>query len=98
MGVSLGKNTKRDPVSAFSDFKGLTVQDFDALWQLLVNHEDASLDLKKETFVDIMKTFCEDYNNRSVFEPEGEVDADETHFKLATPESASRQTTLNTFF
>jgi microtubule-associated protein-like 6 len=85
-------------VSAFSDFKGLTVQDFDALWQLLVNHEDASLDLKKETFVDIMKTFCEDYNNRSVFEPEGEVDADETHFKLATPESASRQTTLNTFF
>ena len=85
-------------MSAFSDFKGLTVQDFDALWQLLVNHEDASLDLKKETFVDIMKTFCEDYNNRSVFEPEGEVDADETHFKLATPESASRQTTLNTFF
>ena len=95
MGVSLGKNTKRSPMSKFSDFKGLVVKDFNILWEMLINHEEATLDLKKEVFIDIMNTFCEDYINRDIFESVEEEDA--KHFKLATS-VASRETTLNTFF
>ena len=62
MGQSLGKNSKREPNVKFSDFKGLQARDFDILWDTLINHEDASLALKKDTFEDIMKTFLDQYS------------------------------------
>ena len=56
------KNRVPKPPGIYSELRGLTRSDFDTIWSIFMNHDDAAIDVSSSTFEDIITEFCRGFD------------------------------------
>jgi hypothetical protein len=99
MGQSLGKNPEenRKPkeVGVYTHLQGLSCQQFNTIWNIFINHDDAAIDVTSSTFEDILIEFCHGFDAMEIEIMKEDKSAD---FTLLTTSDEDKKSIISKYY